>query len=440
METLHGWGTVRWITLDLTNPQLARWPGLPRWWERLLAGRIASVEEQDANRRNRGQVTHRGYEDLAGQLRMALDRYEGVTPIHFYGVAGVILLYLCLLGPSEYFLLKRFMPRAMHITWYLLPILTGGMVATGTWLASVTQGTVVRMNQVELLDLHPQRGQLRGACWAGLFAPSARTFSLEMRVAPVGSPDALPAPSRLSWQTLSGRGLGGVDAPALVSVGHEPYELEGHDQFARLMRLSLPAASSKLLSGSWRRAWTPPAEFTQLRKGKLRDLEGTFLNVTPWELRNAYLAHGDWLYRAIDDIAPGDTVHVERLDRKHLESQLTRRKTISTGDLASPWNADDTDVARILELMLFHEAAGGESYTGLQHSPGKELDLSRCLRQGYAVLLGKVAVPLAEFQEEGKTVAADATRRWSYVRVLYPVAPASGMGSTAASAPAEETR
>ena len=40
-----------------------------------------------------------------GQLRMALDQYTGVAPVHFYPVAGALLIYLLLLGPGEYFLL-----------------------------------------------------------------------------------------------------------------------------------------------------------------------------------------------------------------------------------------------------------------------------------------------------------------------------------------------
>jgi hypothetical protein len=127
------------------------------------------------------------------------------------------------------------------------------------------------------------------------------------------------------------------------------------------------------------------------------------------------------MYRATDELQPGATVHVERMTRKHLEFQLTKRNVLASSDLATPWNADDTDVARILEIMQFHHAVGRENYTVLTNHYYSDLDLSRLLKQGHAILVGKVATPLVELQEEGTPIASGTTRRWSWVRILYPV-------------------
>jgi hypothetical protein len=76
-------------------------------------------------------------------------------------------------------------------------------------------------------------------------------------------------------------------------------------------------------------------------------------------------------------------------------------------------------------MMLFHEASGGENYTELANRYQHDLDLSRLLKQGYAVLLGRVADPLVQVQEASSPLAPNTTRRWSFVRIIYPVAPRS---------------
>jgi hypothetical protein len=441
VEAPYGFGTSSWILLDVSHAKLVDWAGLPRLWERVLYGRSEAKEEEHTVVQ-RGQVTHRGYQDLAGQLRMSLDRYENVSPIHFYGVAMVILAYLCLLGPGEYFALKRFVPSGMQLTWYLLPLLVGGMVAGGIWLKRNTQGGVLRMNHAELLDIDATTGRTRGQHWTGLFTPHARQFSLVAQLTPraqqgTSQPTgkdktegvATSSAQTIVWQALPGNGLGGIDVPALASGSSQSYALlTGKTSPAQLLGLSIPSASSKLFHGQWYGQLSDEATqrtttTSQLRRGKTRDLEGTFQNITAWSLKNAYLAHGDWMYRAIDDIAPQATVHVERLDRKHLEYQLTQRKVLASSDLATPWNADDTDVSRILEIMMFHQAVGRENYTVLTNHYHSELDLSRLLKQGHAILVGKVATPIVELTEEGTTIAPETTRRWSLVRIVYPVLP-----------------
>ena len=65
-------------------------------------------------------MMHYGYNDLAGQLRSALDRFDGVRLVPFWLVAGLIVVYLLLIGPGDYFFLRKLVGR-MEWTWLTFP-------------------------------------------------------------------------------------------------------------------------------------------------------------------------------------------------------------------------------------------------------------------------------------------------------------------------------
>ncbi len=63
---------------------------------------------------------HYGYSDLAGQMRSALDRFTGVRQAPFWLVAGLIVAYILLIGPGDYFFLRKVV-RRMEWTWLTFP-------------------------------------------------------------------------------------------------------------------------------------------------------------------------------------------------------------------------------------------------------------------------------------------------------------------------------
>jgi hypothetical protein len=73
--------------------------------------------------------------------------------------------------------------------------------------------------------------------------------------------------------------------------------------------------------------------------------------------------------------------------------------------------------------MMFHGALQGRNYTILSHRYHGDLDLTRLLHQGYAVLVGRSDTPLVELKLDGKPLEEANVRRWTYYRILYPVAP-----------------
>ena len=97
---------------------------------------------------------------------------------------------------------------------------------------------------------------------------------------------------------------------------------------------------------------------------------------------------------------------------------------VSNRDVSTHWDPEDVrpgHLPRILELMMFYGAAGGESYVDLTHRYQSYVDLSAALRTGRAILLGRCHESLSDLSDQQKLLSADANAHWTYVRVLFPV-------------------
>ena len=82
------------------------------------------------------------------------------------------------------------------------------------------------------------------------------------------------------------------------------------------------------------------------------------------------------------------------------------------------------DVPRIVEMLMFHEAAGGARYTRLTHRYQSWLDMSDHLNLNRAVLVGRVAKGASRLLVGGDVIVPD--QQWVYYRIVLPVSPAAG--------------
>jgi hypothetical protein len=123
----------------------------------------------------------------------------------------------------------------------------------------------------------------------------------------------------------------------------------------------------------------------------------------------------------------------------NLEARLTERRVEQSKDVSTPWEQDSVDVPRIVQMLMFHDAARGRSYTGLTDRYQPRLDLSEQVRLGQAVLVGRAEKPVAKI-EAGDSAASDSAlfdsgssdskaplaagdnlQTWTWYRILLPV-------------------
>jgi len=183
-------------------------------------------------------IMHYGYNDLSGQLRSALDRFTGVRLVPFSLVAGLIVLYILLIGPGDYFFLRKVV-RRMEWTWLTFPLIVVLVSAGAYFLAYYLKGDQLRVNQVDLVDVDAASGRLRGTTWMNIFSPRMESFNLS--VAP-----------RLPAGGLSGTGpFFGGKTPFADQRLSENMDLSPSVRYSPTIFISARATSSS----DWAAAW-----------------------------------------------------------------------------------------------------------------------------------------------------------------------------------------
>ena len=304
-------GQATLLAFDLDREPLASWRDRGKLLRKLLEGESAQAEqvERDAGR---GRASHIGYEDLIGQLRSALDEFPGVRLVAFSWVAALIVLYAALIGPADYFLLRRWRGR-MERTWLTFPavvLLFCGLAWAGTTWSKPNR---LLLNQLDIVDVDMQSGLVRGSTWSHVYSP-------EMRATICRSNRNLHWAARraakllLTWQGLPGSGLGGMSSAA-GALFPAPYRLAAAKRDDSLhvepRQMPIPIRSTKGLSGRW---WTqgglpPQAPLTATVDGVLT---GEIVNPLTIAVCECTLAYNHWSYRLPLELAPGGARAAQR--------------------------------------------------------------------------------------------------------------------------------
>ncbi len=386
VRTRHGYGQVTFVGLDLHKPPLAEWPGRTRFLERLL-GRDKKGTGQSGTTEKTKPGRQLGYSDLGGQLRGALDQFEGVSLVPFWSIALAAIAYVAVLFPLAYWVVIRWLRRPLW-AWIVLPIALSLFASLALFAAQQAKGNKLRVNRVELVDVDTQSGLVRGTTWLSMFSPANATYSLTVNSRlPAGSSSAadVGGPAALGWLGLPGDGFGGLDSRAAhPPLFAEPYTIDPAS--GTIGDVPLSKWSSKSFIARWTDRSRPTGDqLTIAADGRLR---GTLNSPLAATLEDCQLLHGRWAY-SIGQFPAGKSVAVETLQSRTIDTWLTRRRLVNAREEAENYDRGGNDLARILELMMFHGAAGGENYTGLSHRAHSYIDLSNQLELGRAILIGR---------------------------------------------------
>ncbi len=416
VRTPRGFGEIVFVAVDLDRPPLKNWAGRTPLWNRLLGrSKLPQANEEDVSQ---GQVTRLGYEDMAGQLLTALEQFAGVS-VPFSLVALLILIYIVCIGPLDYFILKKYF-RRMELTWVTFPVIVASFSLGAYFLAHALKGEEMRINQVDLVDVDTESGLLRGTLWSIVFSPQTELFDLSVESHQPGSNQPLKSDVLLSWLGTPGNSLRGMGRGGVMSdFSDTAYSYS--PSLDRLTGMPISVWSTKGVMARW------TANQTGLMQPELRNsgdnmLTGSLKNTSPLKLQDAVLVYGRWAY-PLGTIEPGGRATLDgALDPQTVETYFKRMTIVAGRDVAAPYATDATDVDRIMEILMFHEAAGGRRYTNLSNSFSGYLDADRQLRSGRAVLMARVDGQAAQLMRDGVALAGPQDKRWTYYRFVMPVA------------------
>ena len=423
-----GLGEVVYFAADLDLPPFSQWSGRRSIINAALrpAGIGGRMRSDDAEP---GVVGQLGYADLAAQLHTAMDRFpdsEGrsrISSVYFSIIVVLIVIYGLAVSVGDYWLHRSISKRLLG-TWITFPLTIGAACFGLYWLNHSWKGRQVLVSQWEVVDVDAATGSTRGSLHAHVFGAQGKLLDLELAPQSPAANNRL-AQAILAWEAPPGRALGGLESTAPTMLDRSYRVRIGSPQAPGVSQAPLLTGGTLSLAGRWRgQCELGRAAF--LYSEDDGRLAGEVVNPLNATLTDCYLHYRNEAYRIDRDLRPGEGVPVAGLRTRDLEMKLTRRQVAreeATYRL-EPWTLDNDNVHRILELVTFFEAAGGESYSSLPSEHLADLDMSRLLHTGRAVLLGRLAEGGSRIRlADGTDLTELADSPITVCRVVLPVAP-----------------
>ena len=429
VRQIRGFGTVTFFSCECAEQPLLSWNGRDRLWLGILGH---NSEHELVARQSNSSLMEMGYTDLSGQLRSALDKFEGVKKFPFSLVLILIGLYILVIGPFDWFLTHRVFRRP-NLTWLTFPFWLVLFSLIALFLGNKTWSPVGRSNFAEVIDIDETSSLVRGSVWAGIYSSTDDLYSLAIK--PVLTPSASVSEVLFNPLGLSGTGLGATEQKSIsVAYWDLPYENLRLDGV--LAPLPVAVRASKSIFGEWFAAAQFPQVAT-LTRYAADQVTGSVTNPFNQTLNDAILFCGKWAYN-VGTLHPNETVII---DRKTMRRDLPRvlgdsdnpfdeslSNTMTQSSLEH-YDAQSCDPAYIMRAMMFYDMAGGTAEIGLSNERHSRIDGSELIRCGRAVLVGRFEgeqSAQAEPRTDFYLGTSDASDRVSashsvYVRVFSPV-------------------
>ncbi len=410
-----GFGTSLFFAPDPSVPPLAEWDGRNGLLMKIFAPEIERLTSQPPQT----GLIRLGYRDLAGQLRSALDRFDGIRPFPFSAVFTLMILFVAVIGPFDWFLTHSLFRRP-NLTWVTFPLWLVLFSLLAVRLGGYSHLRQYRMNTAEITDVDAESGLTRGAVWGGVYSPcDAR---LDVTAVP---PAGLAGPeTELTWFGLSGAGLGGISSPIRGhAASGEGYALGG----AALRRFPVPIRSTRSICASWRGYGAPLESRLTEEEGRL---SGRLTNPLAVPMKDAILVYAGhaWFLGTLppgesefDHAAPKTDAPQRALTGSNNPFDI-RRTGAPDIPVWERYSDTSADPAVILRAAAFYRLTGGRAALGLGNEGMMRLDASDALDAGRAILLAEIDTEQCSFViGTGRGEIAPSGRHRALARVWIPV-------------------
>jgi hypothetical protein len=429
----YGFGRVTLITFDVDQKPFSDWPDRSLFWVRALDLKRPPAEAAATGPgMGRGRFGPYGISDLSSQLRAALEQFPGVKLIPFGWVAFFIFLYILLIGPGDYFFLKKVLKR-MELTWITFPtiVLTVSLIAY--YAAYVLKGNDLLVNKVDLVDIDQQSGIARGNTWMSLFSPQNRDYNiraiplpLERDAAAESEADSAAGPLRppagtevvMSWFSVPEDQFGGMGSSSRrFSFSGSGYAYQPVGAVESLEDVRIPIWSTKCITATWFGPAAPLVE-SSLQAITSDRLAGIITNKQSIPLEDAFLVFGKEIY-LLGTLEPGKSVNVALSTNRNLAGHLNSKAARYVTD--QPWNRDNFKIDRseLLQAVMFHDSETRNDHS-LGNGPLHHIDLTGQLALQRPMLVARIARTGARLVLE-KVPSKPKIDQLTMVRIILPL-------------------
>ena len=399
----HGLGRVMVVGFDPEQAPFTRWRGQTAFWNWYLENRAPQALSQY----RAGRTWQQGAEqpELASQLQQSLENFEDVPVISFGWVALFILLYILIVGPLDYFFLKKVVKR-LELTWITFPVVVIVISAAAYFTAYYVKGNDQRINKVDLvdIDLSGKQAQLYGQSWFTIFSPRIQHYTIG--VDPAADAGWVPADRTstvVSWLGRPDNSPMGVRRSRSPSLFRRTYEFE--PDLSGMRGVPIPVWSTKSFVASWATTDAVPAPFDAeitAAAANPNQLTGRITSKLPVALDDAVLVRhngAEVLVYHVGTLVPGAERNLANLFR---ESDSKRAEWLTTqwagrqarapepGEKQGPGRGTHSPTSMFVTQFLFHAALRNAPGSERHNAAVRHLDQSWRLTGREVILFGRV--------------------------------------------------
>ena len=382
-----GEGQITFVALDVSGTPFDAWAGTSDFWERLLSPGAAYPPNTPTDASPR-QIT-------AGIITAALTNIPNLALPSVRGIALLLGLYILLVGPVNYLVLRR--RNKLHWGWITIPALTLVFTVLSFGIGYARRGSDLLVHKIAILHGY-EDGSARVSSYIGVFSPASRRYDVEVLGETLPGP--LPPPYD-PWDSRSIRSSSLTfeqSSPAWVrGLGVEQWSMQGFmtegtvDDFG-VLHADLRVQGTKLL--------------------------GTVTNQSSHPLMDVTVAV-QTAYQQLRDLPPGGSAQVS-LSLRSLESNLLYGNTL--GWTIYDYSVEGANASEIEFKRTVLDAALGQNRDYFFGPPG-DTSLENASPPG-VVLFGWLANAPPELRIDGESSHEDASAL--YLRQIPLQFPESG--------------
>jgi hypothetical protein len=183
----YGMGQIIYLAFSLDDPALTQWPARIDFLRTAIT-KLAPRGGQGTNNQNQPMRGGRGADlsDVSSQLYNQLDNFD-VQVIDFKIVAIFILLYVIIVGPLEFVLLKYVFGR-LEWTWVTFPTVVVGVSVIAYFGAYALKGQDLKINKIDVVDFdlrsdldgrgQPKQARAYGQTYLMILSPRIQSYTV----------------------------------------------------------------------------------------------------------------------------------------------------------------------------------------------------------------------------------------------------------------------
>ncbi|MFO0814742.1 MAG: hypothetical protein U0796_16105 [Gemmatales bacterium] len=419
VRSAYGLGKITVIGFDTNTEAFQNWEHKADFWSAVFEARTITPQVNQYYGQQR--------DDASLAMANKIEEFGDVPVISFAVVALFIALYILLIGPVDYFVLKKVFKR-LEYTWITFPTVVLLVSLAAYFGAYYIKGDKLRINKVDLIEVDQSRERAMGTTWLAIFSPRLQNYNVELE--PQGVISGAPTISWLGrFSSYSGARMVGQSQGGLFERDYD-YTANADG----LRQLPIQVWSQKSLEARWLGNLDKnklPID-SKLVKERLY-IKGSLKSRLPGKLLGAKLFYSDKVWN-LGDLEPDKDVNLEFISQGSsgvmTATILERRLTVAATSSQQP------DFSSDISSLIFQSRSNEGNTKGSDYL--RYLNQSWRLKDyGEAVLVGTLvddygdAVKLNQggslgtrlklTNPAGDNLITGTMRHAAYLRVFIPV-------------------